>query len=185
MKLDHAGLMALVLLCPGAAWSQAEAGSDLAGTILDLQFKVVDLDFATQEVAGATQDLALKETDTEIQIDLAADVLFEFDSAELQSEAQDALTKAAAVIRERARGTVRIAGHTDAKGASDYNQRLSEQRANAVRDWFVNQGGLSGVDFATQGFGETKPVAPNTKPDGSDDPEARQKNRRVEIRIEK
>jgi outer membrane protein OmpA-like peptidoglycan-associated protein len=185
MKRDCAGLLALVLLWPGAAWSQSQAGLDLAGGIVNLEFKTVDLDFATQEVAGATQDLALKETDTEIQIDLAADVLFEFDSAELQPEAQSALTKAAAVIRERAKGTVRIAGHTDAKGADDYNQQLSEQRANAVRDWFVNPGGLSSVGFATQGFGETQPVAPNTKPDGADDPEGRQKNRRVEIRIEK
>lgn len=185
MRRDCAGLLALVLLCPNAAWSQSDAGTDLAGAILDLQFKTVDLDFATQEVAGVAQDLTLKETDTEIQIDLAADVLFEFDSAELQPQAQEALAQAGAVIRERAKGAVRITGHTDAKGADDYNQQLSEQRANAVRDWFVKGESLTAVSFATQGLGEAQPVAPNTRPDGTDDPEGRQKNRRVEIRIEK
>ncbi|MBA3562927.1 MAG: OmpA family protein [Gammaproteobacteria bacterium] len=185
MKRDCVGLLALVLLYPGAASSQSEAGSDLADSILDLEFKTVDLDFATQEVAGATQDLALEETDTEIRIDLAADVLFAFDSAELQPQAAATLQQAAAVIRERATGTVRIEGHTDAKGDDAYNQALSERRANAVRDWFVNEGGLSDLSFATRGFGESVPLAPNAKPDGTDDPEGRQKNRRVEIRVEK
>lgn len=62
-----------------------------------------------------------------------------------------------------------------------YNQKLSERRANAVRDWLANREGLKNTRFATRGFGAKKPVAPNTTPDGSDDPEGRQKNRKVEI----
>ena len=85
----------------------------------------------------------------------------------------------------QAKGTVRIAGHTDAKGDASYNQKLSERRANAVKDWFVTKEGLQNVTFVTEGFGKQQPVAPNTKPDGSDDPEGRQKNRRVEITIKK
>jgi len=54
-----------------------------------------------------------------------------------------------------------------------------------VKDWFVNKKGLKNPGVTTQGFGATKPVAPNTKPDGSDDPAGRQKNRRVEIVIAK
>jgi flagellar motor protein MotB len=89
------------------------------------------------------------------------------------------------VIVEKAKGKVRIEGHTDSKGSDAYNQRLSGQRANAVRDWLVEKEGLKQVKFVTRGFGEVKPVVPNTKLDGSDDPEGRQKNRRVEIIVGK
>jgi outer membrane protein OmpA-like peptidoglycan-associated protein len=50
-----------------------------------------------------------------------------------------------------------------------------------VRDWLIDREGLSALKFAPQGFGATHPKVPNTKPDGSDDPDGRQTNRRVEI----
>jgi photosystem I P700 chlorophyll a apoprotein A2 len=59
--------------------------------------------------------------------------------------------------------------------------KLSENRADAVKAWLVKNASIAGSRITTQGWGETKPVAPNKKPDGSDDPEGRQKNRRVEI----
>ena len=67
----------------------------------------------------------------------------------------------------------------------DYNQKLSERRAAAVRDWLVKPGDVAPARLSAKGFGPAKPVAPNAKPDGSDDPEGRQKNRRVEIRVRK
>jgi outer membrane protein OmpA-like peptidoglycan-associated protein len=76
---------------------------------------------------------------------------------------------------------VRIEGYMDAKGSDSYNQKLSERRALSVKAWFVNKEHLRDVQYATQGFGAKNPVVPNNKPDGSDDPESRQKNRRVEI----
>jgi hypothetical protein len=63
---------------------------------------------------------------------------------------------------------VAIAGHTDAKGADDYNLRLSEQRAASVKAWLVQQGGIDGRPMTTRGWGETRPVASNTYSDGSD-----------------
>ena len=75
---------------------------------------------------------------------------------------------------------VSVEGHTDAKGATDYNQALSERRAGTVRDWLVRRGAVpAGTPMV--GYGESRPVAPNVKPDGSDDPEGRAKNRRVEV----
>lgn len=71
-------------------------------------------------------------------------------------------------------------GHTDAKGADDYNQTLSEKRARTVKDWLAAKGAVA-ASTPIQGWGERKPVAPNAKPDGSDDPQGRQKNRRVEV----
>jgi len=149
------------------------------------KFKVLDLVFKVQDLSGKVQDLKIRETKTEVRIDLAADVLFDFDKAELRAEASDALKKVADVIREKARGPVRIDGYTDSKGSDSYNQGLSQRRAEAVRKWLVEKEGLKTVSFQTAGHGAKDPVAPNTKPDGSDDPEGRQKNRRVEIVVRK
>jgi len=147
--------------------------------------KVIDLIFTVTDVGAVVQDLQVKEIGNEVRIDLAADVLFDFDKSDILPKAEDTLSKAAAIIKERAKGTVMIAGHTDSKGGDAYNMALSERRANAVRNWFRTRGGLASISFDAKGFGAKQPVAPNQKPDGSDDPEGRQKNRRVEITIKK
>jgi len=149
------------------------------------KMQVLDLIFKVEDIGGKVIDLQVKETETEIRIELAADVLFDFDKADIRPDAQNALKQAADIVREKAKGTVRVEGHTDGKGSESYNQKLSDRRANSVKDWFVKKEGLKIVKFSTRGFGAKNPVAPNTKPDGSDDPAGRQKNRRVEIVIGK
>jgi outer membrane protein OmpA-like peptidoglycan-associated protein len=67
-----------------------------------------------------------------------------------------------------------VEGHTDSIGTDDYNQQLSEHRAEAVRDYLVQQG-ISADTIVASGFGKTAPVASN------DTPEGRQQNRRVEL----
>jgi outer membrane protein OmpA-like peptidoglycan-associated protein len=156
-----------------------------SGKTGDLKMKVLDLVFRVDDLGGKVQDLQVKETGQEIRIELAADVLFDFDKANLRPEAQKTLHQAAGIISDKAKGTVRIEGHTDSKGNDAYNQKLSERRAASVKTWFVDKEGLGSVQFSTQGFGAKKPVASNTKPDGSDDPDGRQKNRRVEIILKK
>jgi outer membrane protein OmpA-like peptidoglycan-associated protein len=187
MKHCAQWLLALLFLSPYPACAETESApaANLGSSIRGLQFSIRDLDFKVEDLGGKVQNLELKETPTEIRIELAADVLFDFDKATLLPKAQEALKQAAAVIRDKAKGTVRIDGYTDARGSAAYNQRLSEQRANAVRDWFVRREGLTGVRFTTQGFGAGNPVAPNTHADGSDNPEGRRKNRRVEITLRK
>jgi outer membrane protein OmpA-like peptidoglycan-associated protein len=147
--------------------------------------KVLDLVFHVEALGGTVESLRVQETDIEVDIDLSSDVLFDFNKANILPKAQEALKQAADVIHQKAKGTVRIEGHTDSVGSDRYNQELSERRAEAVKTWFVREEGLGNIAFAAQGFGATKPVAPNRKPDGSDDPEGRQKNRRVEIVIAK
>jgi outer membrane protein OmpA-like peptidoglycan-associated protein len=164
--------------------ASALAAAPAAEGPADVKFKVLDLVFKVEDFGGQVLDLKVKETDTDVRIELAADVLFDFDQAALLPKAEATLGKAAQFIRERAAGTVRIEGHTDAKGDDAYNQRLSERRADSVRQWLVRQR-LGSLRFSSKGFGETRPVAPNAKPDGSDDPDGRQKNRRVEIVIGK
>jgi len=137
-----------------------------------------------KDLAVAMTDLKADVTETEIQVNLSADVLFDFDKSSIKPEADAALQKVALIIAEKRRGNVIITGHTDAKGSDSYNQKLSEQRAQSVRQWFVAKGQLSGDVILTLGMGEGDPVAPNSNTDGTDNPEGRKQNRRVGIVIE-
>lgn len=187
MMLRFRSSAAVLLLAVSLPAAAQEAGRviELQFNVTDLEFKVTDLAGNPVEIGGAVQDLQVKELANEVRIDLNADVLFEFDKSDILPKAEETLNKAAAIIKERAKGTVRIEGHTDSKGDQAYNMRLSERRASSVRDWFRTKGGLANMAFATKGFGATQPVAPNQKADGSDDPEGRQKNRRVAIIVTK
>lgn len=74
-----------------------------------------------------------------------------------------------------------IEGHTDAKGSEAYNLKLSERRAEAVVEWLAVREGIDTAWLDRRGLGEAQPAAPNARPDGRDDPEGRQRNRRVEV----
>ena len=133
------------------------------------------------DVSGANV-VVERETPKGTTLTMQNDVLFDFDKADVLPKAEETLTKAANIIKERGpKGSVRVEGYTDSKGDDNYNMKLSVRRAESIRDWLSRKGGLSAVKFDTKGFGETQPVAPNTNPDGSDNPEGRAKNRRVTI----
>jgi outer membrane protein OmpA-like peptidoglycan-associated protein len=179
-QLCTAGLVA-VLFATGFVTAQDTPD----GVPPDAKRRVLDLKYSVQNIGGKVEDLRLKETPSEYRIELAADVLFDFDKANIKPVAAAVLKKAADFVGSHAVGTIRIEGHTDAKGTDAYNQKLSEQRAKAVKDWLATQGGLTSMAFATKGLGAKQPVAPNIKSDGTDDPDGREKNRRVEIILAK
>ena len=107
-------------------------------------------------------------------------VLFDFDRSDIRPDAAATLDAVAEVLTTLKVGEAVVSGHTDAIGDDDDNQRLSEDRAEAVVD------GLTSRDVDTrltaEGFGESRPVAAN-EVDGADNPAGRQLNRRVEIFI--
>jgi outer membrane protein OmpA-like peptidoglycan-associated protein len=105
------------------------------------------------------------------------DILFDFNRATLRPQAREVLSKIAGIMLVARGYQLKVEGHTDNIGSDDYNQKLSEKRAQAVRDYLASSG-LSADIITAQGFGESQPIASNTKPAG------RQKNRRVEIVIE-
>lgn len=186
------GLAALLAVPAQGQVATAGQVRDLVFDVQDLVFETADLDFpvediegAPAEVAGTVENLEVTETETEIRIELSGDVLFDFDRADIRSEAEPVLTGVADVLRQHPDAAVTIAGYTDAKGSDSYNLSLSERRAASVKDWLVTNGGLNGANLTTQGLGEANPVAPNANPDGSDNPEGRQRNRRVEIAVQK
>ncbi|MEL7156294.1 MAG: OmpA family protein [Actinomycetota bacterium] len=112
-------------------------------------------------------------------------VLFDFDRADLRPEAIDILQQVLAAIEDRGHtGTIEVAGHTDAIGEAAYNHDLSVRRATGVALWFRERVPAE-QEIVAVGYGETQPVAPNTRPDGSDDPTGRTQNRRVEIIVDK
>lgn len=107
-------------------------------------------------------------------------VLFDFGSAEVLDSASDVLDDIAELLTELAAERIDIVGHTDAVGSEAYNLDLSDRRARAVAEALVERGVDDDVVEAA-GRGELEPVAPNENPDGSDNPEGRARNRRVEV----
>ena len=103
-----------------------------------------------------------------------SDVLFRSGSFELAPGARERLAKVSGIILAYPSLHVAVEGHTDSVGGDEYNQTLSERRAESVRDYFVQQG-ISASSVQARGFGKTEPIASN------DTPEGRQQNRRVEL----
>jgi len=136
-------------------------------------------------IETAIKDLGARETELDIQIQLSGDVLFDFDKCDILSDAEATLKKIGLIITAYNSPQVIIAGHTDSKGSKSYNQSLSEKRSESVKKWLLENVEIGACIMKTIGYGETRPVAPNCNSDGSDSPEGRKKNRRVEIVIKK
>jgi len=103
-----------------------------------------------------------------------SDVLFKSGSYELLPGARERLAKVSGIVLAYPSLHLAVEGHTDSIGTDEYNQNLSEQRAEAVRDYFVQQG-IASASIEARGFGKSEPIASN------DTPEGRQQNRRVEL----
>ncbi len=105
-----------------------------------------------------------------------SDVLFDTGKYSLRPAAREKLAKVAGIVSGHPGLRLEVEGHTDSVGGDEYNQQLSEQRANAVRDYLTQQG-MVASSVTARGFGETQPVASNDNANG------RQQNRRVELVI--
>jgi outer membrane protein OmpA-like peptidoglycan-associated protein len=149
---------------------------------LDAHRVGLDLDAFIEDLSG---DLYVESSEEEVEINVDADVLFEFGSADLTPAADEVLRRAAEQVAELGtnRGELLVIGHTDAIGSPESNLELSERRAQTVRDRL--EGLLDGnFSLVVEGRGETEPIAANTNADGSDNEAGRALNRRVEIRFE-
>ena len=103
-----------------------------------------------------------------------SDVLFDFDKSTLKPGAREKMAKLSGILLAYPGLKIQLEGHTDAIGSEDYNQKLSEERAETVRAYLVSQG-VPGSALTAVGFGKTRPVADNATAEG------RQQNRRVEM----
>ena len=118
-----------------------------------------------------------------VSIDLKG-VNFDFDKATLRPDAVSILSEATEILKRYPDLRVEVAGHTDSKGTDAYNQKLSERRAKAVYDYLTTNGVSASRLQGPIGYGESRPIAPNTNADGSDNPEGRAKNRRTELNVQ-
>lgn len=118
-----------------------------------------------------------------MMISLAADANFDFDKSELKPPGKAAISQLVQDMQQVDVKSVDIVGHTDSIGTEAYNQRLSERRAQSAANYMAGEGVNPGL-ITTRGMGERQPIAPNRNPDGSDNPEGRAKNRRVDITVD-
>ncbi len=117
--------------------------------------------------------LETRETARGLIVNLS-DVLFDFNKSDLKPGAREKLAKISGIVLAHPGLKLSVEGHTDAIGSDEYNQRLSERRAQSVQSYLVSQGIARDI-VATAGFGESRPVATNGTAEG------RQQNRRVEL----
>jgi outer membrane protein OmpA-like peptidoglycan-associated protein len=108
-------------------------------------------------------------------------ITFDFNKSNIKKEFVPVLDEAAQILKDNADVQVTVEGHTDSIGSDEYNQKLSERRANAVKAYLVSRG-VAASRLDAVGKGEKEPVADNTK-NGKDNPEGRAMNRRAELKV--
>lgn len=135
------------------------------------------------QIPRGAQAIKAVKSECKEKLIVCADTLFEFDKATLSPDAEATLKLLGPKILALGPHPVFIDGHTDSKGDDEYNQQLSVRRAERVKNWLMSNH-FVGKEALVQGWGEKKPIAPNTKPDGKDNPLGRQQNRRVEIIVD-
>ncbi len=114
--------------------------------------------------------------ENEITLNMPSDITFDVDRSDIKPQFQSTLASVAQTLREYPSTTVDVAGHADSTGPDDYNQALSQRRADAVAQSLVSNG-VQPVRVVAVGFGEARPIADNASVTG------RQANRRVEIKL--
>lgn len=114
--------------------------------------------------------------ETENQVYTLKNVYFDTDKATLRESSNDALNDLLSALQTNPAMEIEIAGHTDSKGDADYNRKLSQRRAESVKQYLVKRG-IDEDRLKAKGYGESEPIATNETEQG------RQKNRRTEVRI--
>ena len=112
-----------------------------------------------------------------------SNIYYEYDKADLMPASKLVLDTLFEILKENPNITIELSAHTDSKGADKYNLELSQKRAESCTNYLVKEKGVAADRIVAKGYGKTVPVAPNTNPDGSDNPEGRAKNRRTEFKI--
>ncbi|MBI9065976.1 MAG: PD40 domain-containing protein [Salinivirgaceae bacterium] len=109
-------------------------------------------------------------------------ILFDYNSTILDKESQIEIEKLAVLMERNPSLYIEVIGNSDALGTEEYNQKLSVKRARGVVEYITSKG-VDNSRFVAKGMGESNSIAINENPDGSDNPEGRRLNRRVDIKI--
>src|SRR5687768_16252345 len=134
------------------------------------------MDKQAEEMKQVMGDAEVKRVGEGIVIEFKDKVLFGYDQSHLSAQAQGSLNKLANVLKKYPDTNIEILGHTDARGTADYNQGLSQRRANSAAA-YLRANGMTSSRITTKGLGESDPKATNETDEG------RTENRRVEFVI--
>jgi outer membrane protein OmpA-like peptidoglycan-associated protein len=163
---------------------QDEANLALMNEIRKLEAEVERL--RTMKALGYRTDLFDENVVSTLKVGdkmVLSDVFFfDFDISVLSQDYYDALERLYKFLNKNQNISVELSGHTDARGTIEYNIRLSNQRAQGVYDYLVKKG-IKAKRLVPKGYGKSTPIAANENPDGSDNPEGRRLNRRLEVKI--
>jgi OOP family OmpA-OmpF porin len=107
---------------------------------------------------------AVTEVEPEVVVLVFEDIHFDFDSSTLKPEAKTILKRNIQLLKDNPRTQIRLAGYTSASGSPEYNQRLSERRANAVKDYLINEGIITEDRLSIVGYGEMRPAEHEASP---------------------
>lgn len=109
-------------------------------------------------------------------------ILYDFNSANLRDESKTTLNGIVKILKDNPKIKIELASHTDSIGSDAYNLKLSQDRAQSCVDYIIQTGVEESRIFA-KGYGKSKPIAPNSLPNGKDNPDGRQLNRRTEFTV--
>ena len=126
---------------------------------MDMQERELREALAASEAASVQRVAVAAQREMDIlTATFKAELLFDYDSSTLKPGSYSELARVAAVLNKYPQTTIRVEGHTDSKGSEDYNQKLSERRAEAVMDALIQQG-VDDSRIEAVGYGETQPVS--------------------------
>ncbi|MEN5064066.1 OmpA family protein [Achromobacter aegrifaciens] len=188
-------LAAALLAAASGSWAQEPP---YKAEILDLQATILDLKGLPADASGGISDLnaqidglaarhdglSVRQDKNAVTVAMLGDVLFDFDKTAIRPAAEPTLRDIASLIKSSSAGTVAIEGHTDSKGSASYNKDLSLRRAQAVAQWLASHG-VDKSRLTVKGLGDTQPIQSNRLANGSDNPQGRAQNRRVEFVLPK
>ena len=174
MLFTRAGVEGMYNIDDGyAEWTAvAGVGLNFGGTIR----KAAEAEPAPEPMPVAAAEPEPQAVPAVVRVEL--DVKFDFDKASVRPESYAEIKNLADFMKQYPQTTTVVEGHTDSVGTDQYNQRLSERRAKAVRTVLVDDYGISSNRVDSVGYGESRPVADNSTAEG------RQINRRVEAEVE-
>lgn len=162
----------------GRASGNTALGAIIGATVGGVTGAVIgrQMDKQAKEIEKEVPGAKVERVGEGIVVDFEEKILFGYDRSDLSGSSEASLNKLVNILNEYPNTNIEVQGHTDSKGSDEYNQGLSERRANSVSAYLRNNG-ISGSRLTTKGYGESAPVASN------DSDEGRSQNRRVTFLI--
>ncbi|MDD4150767.1 MAG: OmpA family protein [Bacteroidales bacterium] len=173
------------LTTPGHYFFNLEQGKDYVISVKDVNKKDIRLPLTTKGITRSDTIVmdAIMVSTFPAQSLIVKNIYYEFAKSELTSVAKTTINNTIyEVLQSYPDIIIEISSHTDSIDTEAFNMQLSQDRAQSVVDYLINKG-IGKERLVAKGYGKNQPIAPNSNPDGTDNPEGRQKNRRTEFKV--